>query len=320
MEFYTIYKLEFDLSNRDLFSRDNYTLESSKEELIKGFLETLENKPIDKIETDRKTYKCYPYIKDNIVLLRIINEKTIEIVHNFETVLVDHEPFQNVIFYLDKECSYLAIEISSTFRSNTDTVNNIILEGISNYLKSDYSSININSDIIIKPMAFWLNVDYLLKHTNDTLTEITVKTRHKHTANNEIENMENIQDISEVLNCNEIETHTYSNIENNNEKQLNTAFGYIKNFTKNKDFEIETKFKKYGRLKQDSTLRVKHEIDQTITNGFISLFEEKNENEEYEATKIADDKENKEPDFYFQLFQRLEDIKKSVIYTMSNER
>lgn len=122
-----------------LFSDENW-----KERQIHfgAFFETNDSMSFTVGEGERsKTYKHNVYhlsCNKNIIVMRIANDKTKEVIQNFKHVIVTHEPPCYVIIDNRENCRRIAIQKNKDSFSSTDSLKNILQEVLNKKMSSEH--------------------------------------------------------------------------------------------------------------------------------------------------------------------------------------
>lgn len=301
------------MDKANLFNYEKCNKLNSKEAIFEEFKKILD-RDIDALRNDKndKKYDCLKFQHENIYTFFIVNNKSKKVTQDYEIKDVEHNPFQTVIIYLNEEAPFVAIEKNAAFGKDTDKLNDIFKNGLNNLQEIEDAPISVSSYILTQPDEFWNNVEFILNKYNDTLKEISFKVTHtKDSIATPSDRNEKMKDLINLFGCTRTESLTYSD--------FNEPFNTIKDnlikltqyISDSKDYQIATRFQKYGKLQYGTDCIIMYEIDNEITklikkqtdktDTTDNKAEDKTDTTEYDTYKTIDD-------VFLALKSRLEEI------------
>ncbi len=124
----------------DLFANEEW---AERQKLFGAYFESNESIDFSLGEDEgRKTYKHDVYhlsTNKDIIVMRIANDKTKEVIQDFKTVSVKHEPPCFVIIDNRDRCRRIAIQKKSESFNRTDSLKKIIQEVLNKRMKADHN-------------------------------------------------------------------------------------------------------------------------------------------------------------------------------------
>lgn len=269
-----IYKMIFTDKNKKMTNK----------ELIDIFSEKIFSEKITYLEYDKNFHKCYTHTNkdEKIILMRIENNCTKEVINDLKTEEHEHHPVVYAILYINEKDSFLAIERSSAIKK--DKAVDIIKNGLN--IRLAYTDVKIDFEQTLYFNNFINQVDYIIEDNNDVLKSIKISTSNKNNPKSSKKSIEDSESINELMDNISPDEYTSSStheilMSTDIEKRdyiINLTTSIVKNNMSN--CSMTANFKNYGSLEYDDKCHIAYNIH----SNSIDLFTQKNELHKDETT------------------------------------
>lgn len=178
----------------DLFQEKNLSAEEIKER--KNEFLSIELNSLEKINNKKNSLKLHDK-GEEFFLFKIAQKKDTIITKDFESTVIENEPYSYVIFNNDPEVQKIAISDNKEAFSNPDVVKNILKRVLLRDLKK--YGLNIEIKPLFREVKFW---NYISKH-KDEITYINFQYVKPNLADISSSLPEDFKDFSENVNSHE---------------------------------------------------------------------------------------------------------------------
>lgn len=208
---------------------------------------------------------------DGIILLTIENNKSKQTIENKKEVKHPHHPFCHIAIDSRKGHQWLAIERSSAFDSNTETICKILCEGM------NYKMHPANVQMCYKEkhrakVEFWKTVNDIKTLFNDTVRQIRLDFNQKKAKDSK----PNPSDMMGMIAAMAMKANTNSALlfgtGANEDVKLDEIREDLVNIAdvcmKQKEYDLVLKFKKFGIYKYGADVKAQFGVDDSVLIDF----------------------------------------------------
>ena len=208
---------------------------------------------------------------DGIILLTIENNKSKQTIENKKEVKHPHHPFCHIAIDSRKGHQWLAIERSSAFDSNTETICKILCEGM-NYKMHPANVQMCYKEKYKSKNEFWKTVSDIKTLFDDSVKQIRLDFNQKKAKNYK----PNPCDMMGAVTAMAMKMQTNSAIlfgtGANEDVKLDEVREDLTNIAdicmKQKEYDLVVKFKKFGLYKYGADIKAQFGVDDSVISDF----------------------------------------------------